>query len=260
MDNCKDVIAANFYLDLLKNISSAWKSHFWIYINVIKILKPKVIVELGTDRGFSLLAALFSLSKNNIDGIIYAIDAWGKNDEDKKIMITGKQRYITLKDKTLPLFIEKYNLDSCKQKLIREYFCDAKHNFSNIDILHIDGNHSYDECKRDYEEFKEKINMDEGVILFHDIARGKLGTKKEDFGVYKLFNEINHEKGYFLQHSGLGIVTDNENYLDQIESLSQELYSPVISKNKSKDKIELTDIWKKQHHFMRGNIPFDHLY
>tara|TARA_B100000941_G_C28405564_1_gene500548 strand:- start:179 stop:967 length:789 start_codon:yes stop_codon:yes gene_type:complete len=258
--NNRDMESANFYLDLLKNIQSAWKSHYWIYIEIIKKMRPDTIVELGTDRGFSLLAAMFALSRNKIDGKVYAIDAWGKNDNDKSVMITGESRYEKLKNEIIPQFTKKYKLSENKHELVREYFSDAQSRFDSIDLLHIDGNHTYEDCKRDYEEFKDKVDLKKGCIIFHDIARGKTGTRKEHFGVYRLFNEIDHKKLYFLQHSGLGIVSDNENLLNYIEDICTKMITPVIKKNPERLLLEITDQWKIQHITNRDNIDESELY
>ena len=81
---------------LFKNIKSAWKSHFWLLVPLIRKIKPQNIVELGTDRGFSLLT--FLTATNGEYGKIYGIDSYGsviKNDPGFK---NGLKRYNKLLD------------------------------------------------------------------------------------------------------------------------------------------------------------------
>ena len=258
---------AEFYLDLLSKVASAWKSHYWIFTDFISITRPKIIVELGTDRGFSALSGLYGLSKNNIDGIIYGIDAWGKDYENNKneIMKFGGRRVNELRNITIPYFVKKYNLDDKKIILKRSYFEEEKDNFedNSIDILHIDGNHDYNRVKRDYNSYKDKVNLDNGIIFFHDVLRGVKYDDKvtnnidyndvDSFGVYRLFNEIEADKGYFTQHSGLGIITNNKEYMEIIENITKKMN---ICLGKKRDKIK----WSKYNPFVRGNIPTEILY
>jgi len=173
-------------------------------------------------------------------------------------MITGEERYNKIINSTLPYFIKKYKLKNDNYTLVRKFFNDAKHMFENnsIDILHIDGNHSYEECKRDYEDFIDKIDLNKGIIIMHDIARGKPGAKHSNFGVYKLFNEIPHKKGFFLQHSGLGIITDNDTYYELIENICNTVQIPILSKH---DNFTIHK-WTGFNKFYRGNISTEHLY
>ena len=73
---------------------------------------------------------------------------------------------------------------------------------NSIDILHIDGCHTYEATKNDYEKWVCKVKSD-GFILFHDIS-----MKERDFGVYRLWDELK-EKYQTLEfhHSyGLGVL------------------------------------------------------
>lgn len=66
--------------------------------------------------------------------------------------------------------------------LLRNTFDEAVSKFKNetIDILHIDGYHTFEAVQHDYKTWLPKISKN-GIVLFHDIA-----VKSGGFGVYKL--------------------------------------------------------------------------
>jgi len=71
---------------------------------------------------------------------------------------------------------------------------------SPLDILFIDGEHTYDAVKRDYEKY-EPFVKDEGIIFLHD-----MNPKATDAAKY--WKEIDYPKVILnLNKSGLGIVT-----------------------------------------------------
>src|SRR5271155_4750138 len=74
-------------------------------------------------------------------------------------------------------------------QLIQATFDDALTRFSDgtVDVLHLDGCHTYEAVKHDFETWKAKMS-DAGVILFHDTA-----NKTNDFGVYQLWGEIENQ-------------------------------------------------------------------
>ena len=141
---------------VLASIPSAWgdgdcKGHIDVAQFIIDQIKPSVTVDLGVDYGYSLI----SLACNN-PGIVFGIDCF---EGDEWTGIRNTYQYVS----------EKINqLELNNVKLIKGYFDDViKTWFLPIDILHIDGFHSYEAVKNDYEKWSPYVKRN-GVIMFHD--------------------------------------------------------------------------------------------
>jgi hypothetical protein len=83
-------------------------------------------------------------------------------------------------------------------------FDEALQHFSgeSIDLLHIDGFHTYEAVREDFEKWYPKVKPG-GLILLHDIY-----ARLKDFGVWKFWEEISprFESFGFKQGFGLGVV------------------------------------------------------
>src|SRR5690606_18385722 len=90
--------------------------------------------------------------------------------------------------------------------LVKKTFDEASRDFTagSVDLLHIDGLHTYEAVRHDYEQWLPTLS-DASVILFHDIAE-----KRDDFGVYRLWEQLKREYSNntfeFIHNHGLGIV------------------------------------------------------
>jgi cephalosporin hydroxylase len=74
----------------------------------------------------------------------------------------------------------------------------------NLDFLFIDGDHTYEGVKKDFDLYSKFVNS--GIIAFHDIAH-----KEGDYGVVQLWHEIkvNYHTQEFIDknsNKGIGVV------------------------------------------------------
>lgn len=181
--------------DKLEDLLSAWVGHKDFAIWLVEYLKPKVTVDLGVDYGFSL----FCLATPRI-GTVYGIDSF----EFDKHSGDHPDNYNVVME-----FKEKHNFDNVV--IIKGWFGEIAKLWSKpIDILHIDGLHTYEAITEDWNNWAKFVD-DNGVIIMHDVI-----SFPNSIG--KFFNEINLPKMFFVESAGLGIVTKNE---ELIKSISQ---------------------------------------
>src|ERR1019366_9374788 len=90
--------------------------------------------------------------------------------------------------------------------LMRMTFDEAVPYFSDgsIDVLHIDGHHSYESVSSDFESWIRKVRPG-GIVLFHDICIRTAG-----FGVWRFWEEIcaSFPHFAFAHNAGLGVIVN----------------------------------------------------
>lgn len=174
---------------------SPWNGHRQFVYDLLNALKPQTVVELGTHYGCSFFAFLQSCKDFHLETEVIAIDSW---EGDPQAGFYGDEVWDTV-NKTLNQYFLNQNF-----KLIRKYFDDAVNCFEeeSIDIIHIDGLHTYDAVKNDFEKWLPKLKKD-GIILFHDVASEK------GYGTNEFWNELCDEYDFYytFTHSwGLGVL------------------------------------------------------
>ena len=128
-------------------------------------------LEIGFSHGFTntILNKFFKFKKN------VAIDKFGPH-------INGTALLSNIRFKNLVLLC-----GDSKDKTIKDYL----KNFGKFDLIFIDGDHTYNSVKNDF-ELTKSVSYRKTVIVFHDINYDNSGSKK-------FWQELKSKKQYLLK-------------------------------------------------------------
>ena len=196
MDEDKLLDAASFSPRSLE--PSAWLGHLPFAGWVIQEVSPNIFVELGTYRGSSYFSFCQSVADAGLVTKCYAIDTWKGDDHAGHY---GDEVY----ERVLAHNLEYYAEFS---RLLRGTFDEAVTQFpvGSIGLLHIDGLHTYEAVRHDFETWLPKLAPG-AIVMFHDT-----NVRENDFGVWKLWEELQaHYPNNleFLHSHGLGVLQLN---------------------------------------------------
>ncbi len=173
---------------------SAWIGHLPFAAWVMRELRPAVFVELGTHWGHSYFTFCQAVAENGLGTRCHAIDTW---QGDPQAGLYGEEVFRAVCRENIP-YQSFSTLHRCT-------FADAVPAFADgsIDLLHIDGLHTYEAVKQDFETWLPKLSS-RAVVLFHDTQ-----ARHEDFGVWRLWAELTARYPAHLEFkhaSGLGVL------------------------------------------------------
>lgn len=195
IDGLADV--AKFAPDHL-NQNSAWFGHQPFAAWLVKELNPNIFVELGVHWGHSYFAFCQAIQEAGCSTKAYGVDTWQGDEHAGQY---GEEVFATANEFNR----ERYEGFS---RLLRMRFDEAASYFSSasIDLLHIDGLHTYEAALHDFEIWLPKLAPG-AVVLFHDI-----NVRERNFGLWRLWEELRVSYPLHLEfvHShGLGVLQLN---------------------------------------------------
>jgi O-antigen biosynthesis protein len=171
-----------------------WVGHIPFAFWLIEAAKPEVVTELGTHTANSYFAFCQSVHHHHLATQCYAVDSW---EGDEHAGYYGNEVYLAVAAHNQQLYSEF-------STLMRMNFDEARSSFADgsIDLLHIDGMHSYDTVRHDFETWLPKMS-DKGIVLFHDIM-----VREREFGVWRLWAELSvcYPSLSFDHSCGLGVL------------------------------------------------------
>jgi hypothetical protein len=196
------------YQNNFQDWHTPWAGHKFFARDLVNILQPKIIVELGTYKGTSLFSFIDGIQHYQTNTKIFGIDTWKEDSH------SGVYEGDIIVDSILNTINTHY--PNVEIKLIRSTFDDALSEFSDnsIDLLHIDGWHTYEAVSNDFNNWINKMTLD-SVILFHDIS-----VTGGIFGVKTFWEEIKQKYECTLEfdHSnGLGILFLSNKHFEKVK-------------------------------------------
>lgn len=184
-----------FWDNLRPTSPSAWHGHVpfahWLVANI----RPRVVVELGTHAGVSYAAFCQAVQRCALPTRCFAVDTWQGDDHAGRY---GEEVHAELAAFNAAHF-------GGFSTLLRKTFDEALADIADgsVDLLHIDGFHTYEAVRHDFLSWRRKLS-DRAVVLFHDT-----NVRARGFGVWRFWEEISgtgRASMAFLHAFGLGVL------------------------------------------------------
>ena len=187
---------------------NSWVTHIPFAFWVVDALRPRVVVELGTQSGNSYAALVQAVQALNLEAACYAVDTW---QGDPQAGFYGEDVFAEW-----AAFHDRH-FAGCS-RLMRTTFDEARAHFSDdsIDLLHIDGLHTLEAVRHDFETWRGALSA-RGVVLFHDI-----NVRELEFGAWRLWEEVRdaHPSFEFTHGHGLGVLAVGGEAADDLRWLT----------------------------------------
>ncbi len=172
---------------------SAWHGHAPFASWLVEAIRPESVVELGVYEGFSYFAFCEAARRYAPAARLVGVDTW---EGDAHQGVVGPETRLR---------VEEHNqLYALRSLLVAATFDVAVERFSagEIDLLHIDGLHTYDAVRHDFETWLPKLSS-RGVVLLHDSE-----VRERGFGVWRLMDDLDarYPTFRFTHDHGLGVV------------------------------------------------------
>jgi GT2 family glycosyltransferase/glycosyltransferase involved in cell wall biosynthesis len=172
----------------------SWQPHVPFAFALMKLFRPASLVELGAHKGDSYLAFCEAARRYSTGTVCRAIDSWRGDPQAREYG-----------DEVLHELRARHDLDfGGFSTLTQSTFDDALPLVpdGSVDLLHIDGFHTYEAVRHDFESWLPKLSP-RGIVLLHDTE-----VRRDDFGVHLLWAELRARFGgfSFLHGFGLGVL------------------------------------------------------
>ena len=181
---------------------STWWQHVPVAHWLVSAMQPRLIVELGTHYGVSFFAFCEAAEAFSPNTFVFAVDTW---EGDEHAGAYSETVYNAVSTHCLSRHRKRASL-------VRSTFDEAAAYFeqSSIDVLHIDGLHTYEAVKHDFETWLPLLK-DDSIVFLHDI-----NVRERNFGVWRFWQELKASDEYsaieILNGYGLGILIKGSIY------------------------------------------------
>lgn len=176
---------------------SPWAGHRDFAYDLLVWRRPRLVVELGTHYGCSLFAFAQAVKDRELSTHVVAVDTWQGEEHAGRYgdeVLDTVERTVHQSYPRVPLTLR------------RSTFLDALDltEDASIDVLHIDGFHSYEAVREDFETWYPKLAPD-AIVLFHDVA------SDNEYESPRFWQEVSaqHPSFEFPHSYGLGVLFPN---------------------------------------------------
>jgi predicted O-methyltransferase YrrM len=132
-----------------------------VLYGIARSLRPEVIVEIGSARGRSTCGLALACRQNG-HGKVYAIDPHGTNSWSEGGQMKTTEHFLRER-------LKRYELEPWCE-VIRASSQEAARQWSRpIDMLFIDGDHTFEGVSNDFEAFRPWLS-ENALVIFHDTS------------------------------------------------------------------------------------------
>lgn len=167
----------------ITQFNSAFVGHQDFCQWLVRTMRPKITVELGTDEGYSF----FNFAIPGI-GSVFGVDDWthpfhqGSGGPKRERIATNLLPNMHILDGSFTTVAKAWSI-----------------NRETIDLLLVDGSHDFNSVKEDFENWSPFLTSG-SVVLFHD-------TRSFPNDVGRFFNSLEGARFEFPHAHGLGVWT-----------------------------------------------------
>ena len=148
---------------------TSWVPHIPFAFWLVETLRPQTVVELGTQSGNSFSAMAQAVLQLQLGASCYAVDTWEGDPHTGGYGEEVFTEWSAFHDQQFGAF----------SRLVRSTFDEALSKFpdGSIDLLHIDGFHTYDAVRHDFESWLPKLSA-RSVVILHDTNVREAGLRR----------------------------------------------------------------------------------
>lgn len=161
---------------------------------LVEAARPPCLVELGAHAGVSFFNFCQAVQRQGLACRCHAVDTW---EGDVHAGRYGDDVHADFRRFLQERYADIAEMHHCTFDKAVTRFADGW-----VDILHIDGLHTYEAVRHDFETWLPKIS-DRGIVLFH-----AANERRDDFGVWRCWAEVSARwpAFEFLHSHGLGVL------------------------------------------------------